>query len=278
MRADAHQFERHRFGEAASKAQLLSGRIAPHQYGQLKGVQTQKNRQREQQSRKVLTLTAGEVRQAVHWALQSGDARHELIPIVSILSGKHHPDGDFNVDQLLPVQVGDGRDWIGVVFRRGLPQVTLIDAYDICNKAILCEPSFDASRLDFFVCRYNKIRIAPDAQSNVSVAAPWDETPEPVERAEIRSYSPVSSSASPSLPSLCRSVSNMSAMSLASASNSASRTASPSMSPLALPGDFSFVPCGTEGLLASSAATIQHHAAQANYFAQFLPKPTAFRL
>jgi len=292
VRADSYQFEAHRFGELATKAQLLSSRIAPHQYGQLKGVQTQKNRQREQESRKVLTLTASEVRQAVHCALQSADPRHSLISTVSILSGKQsaQPQGDFNVDQVLPVQVGDGRDWIGVVFRRGLPQVTLIDAYDICNKAILCDPSFDATRLDFFVCRYNKVRIEPDAvaqSQSPSMAAPWDETPDPVEI----SYSPVcsSASASPTLPAMSRptSVSNMSVMSLASAS------ASPSLSPVslspvsmnalaaiptlpALPGDFRFVPC-TSAALTDVSATIQHHAAQANYFAQFLPQPAVFR-
>jgi len=283
VRGDAHQFEAYRFDELPSKADLLSSRIGRHQYAQLKGVQTQKNRQSEQASRKVLTLTASEVRQAVHWALQSGDARHEMIPIVSILSGKHHPDGDFSVDQVLPVQIGDGRDWIGVVFRHGLPQVTLIDAYDICNKAILCEPSFETSRLDFFVCRYNKVRIEPDAQSHAPMAmpAPWEETPEPAGRADIASYSPVSVSVSPSQqPSLSTSVSNMSLLSLSSAS--VSNCPSMTSTPVSVSSDASYVSyaCATENARWTTdvAATIQYHQAQAKYFEQFLPNPAAFRL
>ena len=66
----------------------------------------------------------------------------------------------FSVDYLLPVQV-DG-NWIGVVYRDGQCIMTLMDHYDITNKAIQCDPSFDIRSMDWFTNNYNRFRIIPD--------------------------------------------------------------------------------------------------------------------
>ena len=66
----------------------------------------------------------------------------------------------FSVDFLLPVQVGD--DWVGVVFRDNECAMALMDHYDVSNKAILCNPSFDEDSVNWFQNSYDRLRIVID--------------------------------------------------------------------------------------------------------------------
>ena len=63
----------------------------------------------------------------------------------------------FSVDYLLPVQLGN--EWVGVVYRNNECAMALMDRYDISNKAILCDPSFDVDALKWFKSDYSKLRI-----------------------------------------------------------------------------------------------------------------------
>ena len=72
----------------------------------------------------------------------------------------------FSVDYLLPVQV-DG-NWVGVVYRDGQCIMTLMDHYDITNKAIQCDPSFDIQSMDWFTNDFNRLEITPDVLSEPS--------------------------------------------------------------------------------------------------------------
>merc|ERR1719348_1417634 len=103
--------------------------------------------------------------EAVRAAL--GDPEVELIPIVSIKSGKRRIDRvkleDFSVDYLLPVQVQGG--WVGVAYRNGQPAMALMDRYDITNKAILCDAAFDIHSLKGFTSRYDRLRVVDDDES-----------------------------------------------------------------------------------------------------------------
>ena len=40
--------------------------------------------------------------------------------------------------------------------------MALMDCYDITNKALLCDPSFDVDALNWFKSDYSKLRILPD--------------------------------------------------------------------------------------------------------------------
>ena len=65
------------------------------------------------------------------------------------------------MDYLLPIRIHE--DWIGVVYRKGIPTQALMDVYDIGNKARLCDPSFDIRTLSMFKNpRFNRLRIIPD--------------------------------------------------------------------------------------------------------------------
>lgn len=66
----------------------------------------------------------------------------------------------FSVDYLLPVRIG--RNWIGIVYRNGQCAMALMDRYDIVNKAILCNPSFDTHNIRWFQNEYNRLKIVPD--------------------------------------------------------------------------------------------------------------------
>merc|ERR1719189_2416808 len=59
---------------------------------------------------------------------------------------------DFSVDYLLPVQLGNEC------------AMALMDRYDISNKAILCDPSFDVDSIQWFQNSYNRLRIVPDEE------------------------------------------------------------------------------------------------------------------
>jgi hypothetical protein len=122
------------------------------------------------------------------------DDEVELIPMVSIVTkkGRRRKWDDFSVDYLLPVQIGD--DWVGVVYRDGVPTQALMDFYDITNKALLCDPSFAVGRLSMFeVSRYHRLRIVPDLECSSTESAPsgrsgaeicesaqWTRTPSPL--------------------------------------------------------------------------------------------------
>jgi hypothetical protein len=95
------------------------------------------------------------------------DDKVALYPLVSIVSKKHRKKRteDFSIDYLLPVQVGE--EWVGVVYRDGVPTQALMDHYDITNKTILCNPSCDVTALNMFQNpRYQRLRIKPDLDTN----------------------------------------------------------------------------------------------------------------
>jgi len=92
------------------------------------------------------------------------DDEVELIPIVSIVSRKNkkqkEKEEDFSVDFLLPVRMGS--EWVGVVYRDLECCMALMDCYDVSNKAILCDPSFDVDSLEWFKNSHNRLRVVPD--------------------------------------------------------------------------------------------------------------------
>jgi len=49
-----------------------------------------------------------------------------------------------------------------VVYREGECTMVLMDEYDIVNKALLCNPSFDVHSLDFFKNPYDRLRVLDD--------------------------------------------------------------------------------------------------------------------
>merc|ERR1719295_751403 len=121
------------------------------------------------------------------------DENVDLIPIVSIVSRRNkdlmEKEEDFSVDYLLPVQIQS--NWVGVVYRKGQCVMALMDLYDISNKAILCDPSFDVHTLDFFQNEFNRLKIIMDDEQK-----PMDSPP----TWSLRSFpSDDSSSGAPSL-------------------------------------------------------------------------------
>ena len=107
----------------------------------------------------------------------------------------------FSIDHLLPVQIGE--NLVGIVYRNGVPIQALMDVYDIGNKAILCDPSFDTRDLAMFKnSRFNRLRVVPDIESVQCghVTHVQDEDREPVHPRCVTSVIP-SSSPSPSLNS-----------------------------------------------------------------------------
>ncbi len=76
---------------------------------------------------------------------------------------------------MLPVQVGN--EWIGVVFRNDECTMALLDHYDISNKAILCDPSFNMDAIQWFRNSFSRLRIVPDEECRHSVYGyPDDDT------------------------------------------------------------------------------------------------------
>merc|ERR1711902_61729 len=47
-------------------------------------------------------------------------------------------------------------------YRDGRCKMTLLDRYDIINKAILCEPSFDARSMEWFQNSIGRLRVVAD--------------------------------------------------------------------------------------------------------------------
>jgi len=173
VRAGSVQFQQYRSiwsteGDLKGvKAQILrmdeGGNMVP--YSRLKCIRAGNGKMsRKQSEERVLELELTPFYDAVQSALKNKNV--DLVPIVSRTSkraaGHDHShqydkEEDFSVDYLLPVRVG--ADWIGVVYRNGHCLMALMDRYDITNKAILCDPSFDVDQLKWFKNRCNKLRV-----------------------------------------------------------------------------------------------------------------------
>jgi len=93
--------------------------------------------------------------QSVRASLQSQDPNTDLIPIVS------RTNRIFSIGYLLPVRLGP--DWFGVVYRHGQSVMVLVDSCDITNRAILCDPSFDAEGFQWFTNSFDKLSVVPSA-------------------------------------------------------------------------------------------------------------------
>lgn len=66
----------------------------------------------------------------------------------------------YSVDYVLPVRIGNNS--VGVVYRDGECVMSLLDGYDITNKATLFNPSFDKQRLKYFRNSYDRLRVVRD--------------------------------------------------------------------------------------------------------------------
>jgi len=97
------------------------------------------------------------------------------VPLVPITT---RSDKTYRVDYLLPVQLGS--EWVGVVFRDGQSVMMLLDSYDIVNKAILCDPSFDAAGFQWFSNSVDKVVIVPDDEETGPQTITKSPTPAPV--------------------------------------------------------------------------------------------------
>ena len=71
------------------------------------------------------------------------------------------------MDFLLPVCIGE--DWVGVVYRDKEATLCLMDAHDITNKALLCDPSFDVEAMKWFKCKYDRIWIQHDQRHKLKL-------------------------------------------------------------------------------------------------------------
>jgi len=193
-------------------------------YQQLKCVQTN-GRQRGSRTKEVeraLTVRLSDFYAMVRSAFC--DDKVELIPMASIVVRKCRKKRmeDFSVDYLLPVQIG--RDWVGVVFRDGAPVQGLMDCYDITNKAVLCDPSFAAERVDMFQSpRYNRLRIVADDEVMAGDLSPES------------SPSPSPSPSTSALPMLVDVASYNSTMSSSTTMSSVSCTPTPSIASTSMP-------------------------------------------
>jgi len=174
VRAVSSEFEQCRAIKADPKG--LKTRILEHdavrrmgRYFRLKCIRTGTRKKSEKRAKsgqsgaskqreRVLRVELSAFYEAVQMALR--DDAVQMIPIVSFRSVTNREGQkveDFSVDHLLPVQVDDG--WIGVVYRGTECKMTLMDRYDITNKAILCDPRFDERRLDSFQNPWDRLRI-----------------------------------------------------------------------------------------------------------------------
>ena len=106
------------------------------------------------------------LRVTIFWRIEpissSAENHSVLIQIHQFLTiTDHHTNSTyFSVDYLLPVPV-EG-NWVGVVYRDGQCIMALMDRYDITNKAIQCDPSFDIQSMEWFQNDFNRMRIIPD--------------------------------------------------------------------------------------------------------------------
>ena len=190
VRAVSPQFEEYRMNIKSSrntmksnlkelKTQILSqdSRSKPVRYVQLKCVRTKskKHKNARADTERVLNVGLSSFYAKVRRALI--DDHIDLIPIVSVVApssrskkskrhihrgsrnGSNEPS-PFTVDYLLPVRIGT--NWVGVVYRDGVPVQGLTDCYDIINKAVLCDPSFNVESLRWFKNSYDRLRVVSD--------------------------------------------------------------------------------------------------------------------
>lgn len=106
------------------------------------------------------TVTVSSFYDAVCRSLE--DENVDLVPIVS----RKMKTKKFSVDYLLPVQLGD--EWVGVVYRDCEFVMVLLDRYDITNKAILCDPSFDVEGFEWFRNTVDRLMIVQDDDVDLS--------------------------------------------------------------------------------------------------------------
>jgi len=171
VRAVSSQFEQFRMMESVEDTDRLKGeimaiddRLNRLRYYRLKCIRTGngKKSKKWQDEGSVLKVKLSTFYEKVHDALM--DENVALIPIVSIVSRRNRDlnekEENFSVDYLLPIEIQS--NWVGVVYRKGQCAMALMDKYDISNKAILCDPSFDVKRLDFFQNEYNRLKIVMD--------------------------------------------------------------------------------------------------------------------
>ena len=100
--------------------------------------------------------------------------------------------------------------------------MVLMDRYDITNKAILCDPSFNTRSLEWFQNDYDRLKIVPDEI--------WTESMSPLEiKCKSPSMSSQGSAGSPSLSAMClvSSVSSVPSVTSVTAMSGDSRSSSP---------------------------------------------------
>lgn len=147
----------------------IDARRKPVRYSHLKCIQTGNgNPRRKDVEDDVMTIGLSRFYAKVRTALS--DDQIPLIPIVSIVSrttkikDRREKHEDFSVDYLLPVPVEDV--WVGVVYRDEECSMALLDRYDISNKAILCDPTFNTRSLEWFQNGFNRLRVFQDEISD----------------------------------------------------------------------------------------------------------------
>jgi len=147
----------------------IDARRKPVRYSHLKCIQTGNGKMgRKDVEDDVMTIGLSRFYAKVRSALS--DDQIPLIPIVSIVSrtrkikDRREKHEDFSVDYLLPVPVKDV--WVGVVYRDEECSMALLDRYDISNKAILCDPTFNTRSLEWFQNGFNRLRVFQDELSD----------------------------------------------------------------------------------------------------------------
>lgn len=171
------QFEQFRMMESAedmdrlkTEIMAIDDRLNRLRYYRLKCIRTGNGKKSKKwaDEESVLKVNLSTFYEKVQDALM--DENVDLIPIVSIVSRRNkdlmEKEEDFSVDYLLPVQIQS--NWVGVVYRKGQCVMALMDLYDISNKAILCDPSFNVKSLDFFQNEYNRLKIIMDDEEQKS--------------------------------------------------------------------------------------------------------------
>jgi len=276
VRAQSLQFERLRAilehpqsgGLKALKRQFLSAESQrkPSRLAQIKCIETGRCRKGRKRGDNVLTVGVSAFRRAVRSALESEDERHDLVPMVSIVSrkGRKCRAEDFSVDHLLPVRVGG--DWVGVVYRGGEPFMALLDIYDITNKALLCDPCFGVDGMEWFRNGANRLRIVADAE----------ECPEPTP--SLRSME--SASPEPRVPEMTPTPPLTASPSLSPTPSWNSAAALPPLPALCVPAPQCLAASAplclsTESVLEWTSGVLGHGVQSAAYFAQFLPQREA---
>jgi len=138
-------------------------RRKPARYGHMKCIQTgsgHKGKKHQSAEDRELLIGLSSFCTKVRRALDCPFTK--VVPILSIFSkknGKRRVE-DFSVDYLLPVRIEN--NWVGVVYRDMDPVMALMDIYDVTNKALLCDPSFNVDGMGWFENWYTRLRIVPD--------------------------------------------------------------------------------------------------------------------